>query len=165
PVSSTDHRRPLFPLRMAWREVRGARRHLAYLVASIGLGVAAVVAVDSFADSLERTVARSAKALLGGDVEIRSNQPLSPEAAALVAHPGPDVVAVTRVRELVAMTQAPDGRSQIVELKAVDPAYPLYGRVVSDRNQPLSSLIGSGRVLVHASLLAKLGLAAGAHLR
>ena len=36
-------------------------------------GVSALVGVGSFADSLERTVARSARALMGGDVEIRAH--------------------------------------------------------------------------------------------
>jgi len=41
---------------LAWRETRGAGRHFAYLVACITLGVGALVAVGSFAASLERTV-------------------------------------------------------------------------------------------------------------
>ena len=65
-----------FVLRLAWRETRGAWRHFGYFFACITLGVSALVGVGSFADSLERTVARSAKSLMGGDVEIRSTQPL-----------------------------------------------------------------------------------------
>ena len=57
-------------LRMAWRETRGAWRHFAYFLVSITLGVGALVGVGSFADSLESTVARSAKSLMGADVEI-----------------------------------------------------------------------------------------------
>jgi predicted lysophospholipase L1 biosynthesis ABC-type transport system permease subunit len=66
-----------FVLNLAWRETRGAGRHFTYLIACIALGVGALVAVGSFASSLERTVGRSARALMGGDVEIRSTQPLS----------------------------------------------------------------------------------------
>ena len=85
-----------FVLRLAWRESRGAWRHFGYFFACITLGVSALVSVGSFADSLERTVARSARSLMGGDVEIRSAQPLPEDAAG----PGGGV-AVTRVRELV----------------------------------------------------------------
>ena len=66
-----------FVLKLAWRETRGAGRHFAYLIACITLGVGALVAVSSFASNLERMVGRSARALMGGDVEIRSSQPLS----------------------------------------------------------------------------------------
>lgn len=149
---------------LAWRETRGAGRHFVYLVACITLGVGALVAVGSFAASLERTVGRSARALMGGDVEIRSAQPLSPEGNDVVAaltRPGTDTLPVT---ELVAMSAA-GGRSQIVELKAVGQGYPLYGDLVTAPSAPPGSLIGSGRALVHESLLTRLGLRVGAHLK
>ena len=47
-----------FVFRLAWRETRGAWRHFGYFFACITLGVSALVGVGSFADSLERTVAR-----------------------------------------------------------------------------------------------------------
>jgi putative ABC transport system permease protein len=121
-----------FVLRLAWRETRGAWRAFGYFVACITLGVAALVGVGSFADSLERTVARSARSLMGGDVEIRSSQPLPVPPAQIVAAAGPSTgpVAVTRVRELVAMAQAGPSVTQLVELKAVEAAYPFYGTLV-----------------------------------
>ena len=102
-----------FILLLAWRETRGAGRHFAYLVACITLGVGALVAVGSFAASLERTVGRSARALMGADVEIRSAQPLSSESMGILAalgRPGIDTLPVT---ELVAMSAAagPKGRT------------------------------------------------------
>src|SRR3989304_569060 len=48
-----------FVLKLAWRETRGAGRHFAYLIACITLGVGALVAVGSFASSLERTAGRA----------------------------------------------------------------------------------------------------------
>src|SRR5215831_3915278 len=97
-------------LRMAWRETRGAGRHFAYF--------AAIVAVASLAASLDRTVARSAKALMGGDAEIRASRPLSAEAERAVSAVAAEGVLVTRVRELVAMAQTTGGepRSQLVEV-------------------------------------------------
>ena len=146
-----------FVFLLAWRETRGARRHFAYLVACITLGVGALVAVASFAASLERTVGRSARALMGGDVEIRSTQPLSVEGLAVIANLRADTLPIT---ELVAMSTA-GGRSQIVELKAVGPGYPFYGDLITEPAAPLGALIGKSRVLVHESLLARLGLRVG----
>ena len=156
-----------FVLMLAWRETRGAWRHFGYFFACITLGVSALVGVGSFADSLERTVARSAKSLMGGDVEIRSTQPVSEDAAALVPElrGGPGVT-VTRVRELVAMAQSGGSQSQIVELKAVETGYPFYGALVTEPgNVPLETLIGGGRALVHDSFLARLGLRVGDRFR
>ena len=156
-----------FVFRLAWRETRGAWRHFGYFFACITLGVSALVGVGSFADSLERTVARSAKSLMGGDVEVRSIQPLPRDAAALIAElPGGGArVAITRVRELVAMAQAGPSQSHIVELKAVEPGYPFYGALVTEPARPLEALIGGGRALVHDSFLARLGLRVGDRFR
>src|SRR6202030_1459085 len=103
-----------------------------YFVACITLGVGALVGVGSFADSLERTVARSAKSLMGGDVEIRATQP-RPAALAALLPPAPASgrVETTRVRELVAMAQGGPDLTQLVELKAVEPGYPFYGALVT----------------------------------
>jgi putative ABC transport system permease protein len=149
-----------FVFRLAWRETRGAWRHFGYFFACITLGVSALVGVGSFADSLERTVARSAKSLMGGDVEVRSSLPLPADAAPLMAG-----VPTTRVRELVAMAQAGPAQSHIVELKAVEPGYPFYGALVTDPPRPLDTLIGGGHALVHDSLLARFGLRVGDRFR
>src|SRR5262249_45141128 len=74
----------------------------------------------------------------------------------------------TRIRELAAMAQAgrgPGTPTVLVELKAIEPGYPLYGRLVADPDRPLDQLVGGGRALVQASLLARLGLAVGGPLR
>lgn len=154
-----------FVVGLAWRETCGAWRHFGYFLACVTLGVSALVGVGSFADSLERTVARSAKSLMGGDVEIRSTQPLPDDAGALAPSLPGGRPAVTRVRELVAMAQAGPGESQLVELKAVEPGYPLYGALVTDPPARLETLIGGGRALVHDALLARLHLRVGDRLR
>ena len=154
-----------FVLRLAWRETRGAWRHFGYFFACVTLGVTALVSVGSFADSLEGTVARSAKSLMGGDVEIRSAQPLPADPASLVAEFPGGRVALTRVRELVAMAQAGPTLTQLVELKAVEPGYPFYGALQTEPAGALETLIGDGRALVHPSLLARLGLRVGDRFR
>ncbi len=149
-----------FVVTLAWRETRGAGRHFAYLVACITLGVGALVAVSSFAASLERTVGRSARALMGGDVEIRSTQPLSAAALAVVSEMTRSGVDVLPVQELVAMSAARE-KSQIVELKTVARGYPFYGDLVTEPAASLETLVGQGRALVHPSLLQRLGAAVG----
>src|SRR5437867_2653238 len=137
-----------FVVTLAWRETRGAGRHFTYLIACITLGVGALVAVSSFAASLERTVGRSARALMGGDVEIRSTQPLSAAARAVVSEMTRSGVDVLPVQELVAMSAARE-KSQIVELKTVARGYPFYGDLVTEPAAPMETLVGKGRALVH----------------
>lgn len=155
-------------LRMAWRETRGAGRHFAYFVACVTVGVAAIVAVGTFGKSLESTVGRSARALMGGDVEIRASRPLSDEGARAAEAQRREGAALLTMREMAAMAQvgseaAP--RTQLVELKAVAPGYPLYGELVTVPARPLSELIGHGRALAQDALLARLGIAVGDRVR
>jgi predicted lysophospholipase L1 biosynthesis ABC-type transport system permease subunit len=65
-----------FSLRMAWRETRGAWRHFSVFFGCVALGVAALVSVGTLAANLDRTLAREARTLTGGDLELRSARPL-----------------------------------------------------------------------------------------
>jgi putative ABC transport system permease protein len=154
-------------LAMAWRETRGAGRHFIYFVACVTVGVAAIVAVGSFARNLEATVGRSARSLMGGDVEIRASRPLSSDAARAVADlaRGGRRHARARAGGHGAGGTGADARTQLVELKAVEPGYPFYGRLVANPDRPLHELIGGGRALVQASLLSRLGLRVGDRVR
>ena len=155
-----------FALRMAWRETRGAARHFAVLFGCVALGVAALVSVGTFATNLDRTLTREARALTGGDLELRSPQPLDPAARAAVDELAGAGAVITTVRELVAMSRAPArGASLLVELKAVEPAYPLYGRIETAPPAPLDGLTAdrgeAGGAVVEAPLLERLGIAVG----
>jgi predicted lysophospholipase L1 biosynthesis ABC-type transport system permease subunit len=64
-VGSSRRTRAIFGI--AWRESRTARRRLLLYMSSISLGVAALVAIDSFSDNVIRSVHEQPRALLGGD--------------------------------------------------------------------------------------------------
>jgi len=147
-------------LRLAWRQARGGRRHLSAVFACVALGVGALVAVGTLGAGLESTLAREAKALLGGDVELRSARPLPPEAAAAVGRlAGARVVLV---REMVGMARGRErGDSLLVELKAPGPGYPLYGRLAITPAAPLASLLDHDGAVVQRELLDRLGLGLG----
>ena len=61
-----------FILQTAFRDGRRQSRRLLLCALSIMFGVAALVAVDSFADNLNRALDREAKSLLGADLQITS---------------------------------------------------------------------------------------------
>ena len=151
-----------FALRMAWRETRGAGRHVVLVLAGIALGVAALVGVGTFAANLERTLGREARTLMGGDVELRASRPSGARVAQELERLGGAGAVTTEIRELVGMARNPrDGASVLVELKAVGDAYPLYGRVEAAPARPLPELLAGGGAVVEAPLLSRLGLAIG----
>jgi putative ABC transport system permease protein len=149
-------------LRLAWRQARGARRHFVVFFVCVVLGVAALVSVGSFGATLNATLAREAKALMGGDVELRSARALPDEVEAeldaLAARGGQR----TRIRELVGMARRPEnGRSVLVELKAPGAGYPLYGRLVTTPAEPLTALLAADGAVVQREALERLGLGVG----
>ncbi len=109
---------------LAWRELRGGLAGLRLVLACLALGVAAIAAVGTLRAGVEAGLAADSARLLGGDVEIRLGpRPLPEEARAWLA-------ARARLSEVVsmrAMVVAPSGERMLVDLKAVDAAWPLYG--------------------------------------
>jgi putative ABC transport system permease protein len=149
-------------LRLAWRQARGGRRHLAAVFACVALGVGALVAVGTLGAGLEATLAREAKALLGGDVELRAARPWPAEVDTALGRLAATGARVVPVRELVGMARRPDrGDSVLVELKAPGPGYPLYGSLSVTPAAPLASLLEGDGVVVQQELLDRLGLAVG----
>ena len=166
-----------FWLAMAGRELRSAWRHFVYFLACIALGVGAVVGVSLFSVNVEQAVLKEARGLLGGDLEVRVSRPLGTSGTDLLRGLESRGVHRTKVSELVAMASigqpSPGGTaatSQLVELKAVEPSYPLYGVLKLDRDQPLAELLRRDAegcpdlclgAVVQQALLIRLGLGIG----
>jgi len=115
--------------RIARRELRGGAKALRIVVACLALGVAAIAAVGTLSRAVEEGLKADGRRILGGDLEVSVGYRPMPEAArAWVAERGGLLSEVTELRSmLVAETGARD--RMLVELKAVDQAYPLYGAV------------------------------------
>ena len=133
-----------FLFKMAWRETRAAWRHFIYFLVCIAVGVGALVAVSLFGAHVERAVTKEARGLLGGDLEVRWSRPASPGSQQVLSSLADRQISVTHVSELVAMAAKIEGPNekdrptQIIELKAVEPHYPLYGalRVIPEEHLP-----------------------------
>src|ERR1700761_9331119 len=68
---------------MAWRDSRRNRGRLLLFISSIILGIAALVSTLSFGHNLRTAIDDQAKELVGADLIIRTNKPLTPEVQAL----------------------------------------------------------------------------------
>jgi putative ABC transport system permease protein len=151
------------PLRLALRELRAGLRGFYVFIACIALGVLAIAAVGSLSASLERGLARDGRTILGGDLSfLLSHREVSAPERAFLEQQGQVSVAAT----MRAMARTDDGRTALVELKAVDADYPLFGAVALDPALALpAALARTGSVFGAAAdpaLLARLDLAPGA---
>jgi putative ABC transport system permease protein len=153
-------------LRLAARDLRGGLRGFYVFILCIALGVMAIAGVGSVAASLTDGIAREGRVILGGDVafSLIPQEATPAERAFLEAHGKLSVAATFR-----AMAQASDGHSALVEIKAVDDAYPLYGAVALDPPAPVADVLaergGAYGAAVDPTLLARLDLTPGASIK
>ncbi len=154
--------------RLARRELRGGLRGFRVFVAVIALGVAAIAAVGSVSAAVEAALHRDARLMLGGDVELQLVQrPPSTAEAAFLRQQAASLSQVVEMRAMASPADGRDGRA-MVELKAVDEAYPLLGTVEIRGRSPAPPLLallseqdGAWGALADAALLAKLGIGEG----
>jgi putative ABC transport system permease protein len=165
-IASAAPRRA-FPLsfHLAMRELRGGLAGFRVFLACIALGVTAIAGVGSFAQSLADGLAREGRVILGGDVAFSLiHREASPQERAFLAGRGQVSVAAT----MRAMARAGDGGASLVEIKAVDGAYPLYGQAVLDPAGDLAGVLaerdGVYGAAADEALFARLDLAPGARL-
>jgi putative ABC transport system permease protein len=141
--------------RLARRELRGGLKSLRIVLACLALGVAAITAVGTLRAATEAGLAADGARLLGGDLEVRTSQrPLDTAALDWARSRGASVSQATEMR---AMAVVPGGERSLVELKAVDDAYPLYGELVLAPEGPLRP----GTVALEGSVAERLNLRAG----
>ena len=152
-------------LRFAARELRGGLRGFYVFIACIALGVMAIAGIGSVAAGLADGLAREGRVILGGDLAFSlSLREAGADERAFLDRRGQVSLAAT----LRAMARADDGRSALVEVKAVDAAYPLYGEATLDPPQPLATVLaqrnGAFGAAADPALLTRLDLKPGARI-
>ncbi len=153
------------PVAFAWRSLRREVRHgeLATLAVALILAVAALGAVATLSRRVERSVLASATELIGGDLGISARSPLPAE---LLDEARRLKLRVSATADFPSVLFA-GGKSQLADIRATDPAYPLRGDLrVRDANGTESSVHApeSGSVFAEHRLLAALDLKPGENL-
>ncbi|MBC7886235.1 MAG: FtsX-like permease family protein [Saprospiraceae bacterium] len=124
-------------------------------MSSIMLGVAALVAINSFNYNLRKEIDKEAATLLGADLAASGNRPAEPEILKVLdSLPGEKA----REMELLSMSYIPKtDETQFIRLKALEGNYPFYGKIktlpldaaVSFRRGP-SALVDESLMLQHS---------------
>lgn len=154
-------------LRLAGRDLRGGLGRFRIFLACLVLGVAAIAAVGSVGAAITAGLQANGRELLGGDLEFALIQRVAtPAERGWLAARG----ALSEIRRLRAMARHVSGAQRtLVELKAVDGAYPLFGRAVTAPALAPDTLLarrdGAWGAAVDDTLLARLGAALGERIR
>lgn len=157
----------ILAFRLARRELRGGARGLWVVLLCLALGVAAIAAVGTLRAAINRGLMADGRQILGGDLQIDGgSQPVPATLRAWLRARGATLSDIVQMRSILV---APSGQRQLIELKAVDAAWPLVGAPVLSPPQPLVQALaerdGHYGLLAEQVVLDRLGLHPGDSVR
>lgn len=118
---------------MAWRDSRRNWTRLILFVSSIILGIAALVAINSFGDNLRNDIENEAKALLGADLLISGRQAPSKEIQIILD--SLQSLSKNQAREASFASMVNFGRekgARLANVRALSGPFPFYGELETD---------------------------------
>ncbi len=150
--------------RLARREMRSGLGGFRLFIACLGLGVAAIAAILSFSRAVEEGLRADAREILSGDVAISLlYREATPEQIDYMKSRG-ELVRWIDSRAM-ARPAKPDGRATLVQLKAVERSYPLYGSIDLKDGMTLADALaeknGVWGAVVEESALRRMNMALG----
>ncbi|HJP84948.1 MAG TPA: FtsX-like permease family protein, partial [Gemmatimonadaceae bacterium] len=131
-------------------------------MSSISLGVAALVAIDSFADNITQSVKDQSRALMGGDVSFNSSKPIPPAIDSIFDSLSRHGVSFARVTTFPSMAVVPrTAGTRFAQVRGVTDNYPFYGNIVTEPAGRWQMLQNGANAIVDPSLLTSLNAHVG----
>ncbi|GAA3957271.1 ABC transporter permease [Pedobacter ginsengiterrae] len=137
--------------KMAWRDSRKNRSRLLLFISSIILGIAALVAVYSFKDNLQRDIDKQAKELTGADLIVESRKAVSNERLKMLKTIGDERATENTFASMVYFVKG--GGSRLVQMKALEGNYPFYGSIETTPTSAAKSFFSGREALVDKTLM------------
>jgi putative ABC transport system permease protein len=155
--------------RLARRELRAGLGGFRVFLACLAIGVAAIAGVGSLSQAVVEGLRADGRVILGGDVDLRlHSQPPTLQQDAFLAETAARVSRTVGLRAM-ARPAAKPGRLSLVELKAVDAAYPLIGAMELEPPGPLAPALakieGTWGAVADGNLLGRLGIGIGGRVK
>jgi putative ABC transport system permease protein len=156
---------------MAAREMRASWRRLVFFFICISVGVAAMIALRSVIQSVKNALMKESKTITAADVLLQSDRPFSENTRFIIDEKleKHGALETTRSIEMNAMAR-PEGEAEavatLVEVRAIEAAFPLYGKMETAGGEPFRHEILKNRgAVVRPELLTRLGVEVGDDIR
>lgn len=147
---------------MAWRDARKSKARLFLFISSIIIGIAALVAINSFSDNLKSDINNQAKELLGADLELGSND-------STFHYSFLDTLdyEVSNENSFASMVYFPKTQeSRLVDVRALSGEFPYYGTIETVPVEAENTFRdGQPKALVDQSVLIQYGIEVGDSIR
>lgn len=151
-----------FAFRLALRESRHGARRVGVYMASITLGVGALVSIHSFRADVSRSVQEQAEVLMGANARLRANRAFPDSVTRVLDSLSAAGVRSSRVTVAVSMVLAPaSGTVRLLQVQANDGAFPFYGSVSTSPAGLWGGHLEQGGLLADPAVLTQLGVAVG----
>lgn len=145
-------------LKMAWRDGKASGKRLLLFMASIILGIAAVVSIQSFSENLKENIASQSKELMGADYIIDSNQLPTEKVQKIIDSLGSS----GREVSFASMAAFPkNGATKLVQVRGIEGGFPLYGELETVPVAAAHDYKSKNGALVDATLMLQYKLKAG----
>lgn len=147
------------------RELINNRRFSLLFILNLSIGLAGFIALDGYKVSLDQTIRSRSKILLGADLGMSARRPLKKkEVEVMTSLLGKDFEP-TDITEVFSMVVNQEGRSRLVQIRAIEDNYPFYG-VIERQSQSSKSLNKNNKdVWAHPEVLTQLNVKVGDSLK
>ena len=145
-------------LKMAWRDGKASSARLLLFMASIILGIAALVSIQSFSDNLQNNIVLQSKALMGADYIIDSSQLPNEKVQAIIDSLGPK----GREVSFASMASFP-GKSgtRLSQIRGIEGGFPIYGELETTPASAATDYQKISGALADATIMIQFGLKVG----
>ncbi len=138
---------------MAWRDTRRSRGKLLLFLSSIVLGIAALVAINSFRNSLQQAIDEKARSLIGADLVMAMNKEPDSLAAMLVDSVS-NLGRVSNENRLLSMVYFVNSNAtRLVQVRALEGDFPYFGTIETDPDNASRTFRQARRALVDYNLM------------
>ena len=144
---------------MAWRDGKASGRRLMLFMASIILGIAAVVSIQSFSNNLKQNIELQSKTLMGADYLIDSDQLPNEKVQAIIDSLGGAAGMEVKFASMAAFPKS--NTTKLVQIRGIDGSFPLYGTFETKPASAANDYIEVGGALVDATLMLQFNLQPG----
>lgn len=147
---------------MAWRDSRKNRSRLFLFISSIILGIASLVAMNSFNDNLKRDIDVQAAQLIGADLELESRRKPDDETLAFIdSIQGLSEQMAKEERFMSMLRFLKDDGSRFVQVRGISGNFPFYGEVETSPEDVYADFNTKQEVLVEKTLMMQFNAQAG----
>lgn len=147
-------------LKMAWRDSRHNRGKLFLFISSIVVGIAALVAINSFGENLQKNINREAQSLLAADLLIEGTE--SPNDSLMLLLDSLEAERQARIANFPSFVRFPKTNdTRLAQVMATEGEYPLYGTLQTQPESAATAFLNGQNALIEEALALQFNVSIG----